>query len=233
MRQATDLEAAATALGSTVLFAGLDDQTLHEVAKAAAWRTYRRGQYLWFQDDEGDRLLVVVSGLLKVLVSSEHGEDVVLAMVGPHETIGELAVLDRSPRSASVAAVDPTTVLMLTRAVVLELMARHPSVLDAVLRVLGGLVRRLTEQNSDLILLDLGGRLAKLLLRLAGPRATGEREVVLDLGLSQSDLAAMVGATRPAVNRALRLLASRGLIAVDGRVITLRDLAGLRHRAEA
>jgi CRP-like cAMP-binding protein len=233
MRTAIDQETAVSVLGSTVLFRGLDEQVLREVAAVASQRTYRRGQYLWFQGDEGDRLLVVVFGLLKVLVSSEHGEDVVLVMAGPHETIGEIAVLDRSPRSASVVAVEPTTVLMLTRPTVLELMTKHPAVLDAVLRVLGDLVRRLTEQTSDLILLDLGGRLAKLLLRLAGPRTIGGGDVVLDLGISQSDLAAMVGATRPAVNRALQQLASRGLISVDGRMITLHDLAGLRRRADA
>lgn len=232
MRPVIDQQTAATVLGSTVLFGGLDERARHELATVATVRNYRRNQYLWFQGDEGDRLLVVVSGLLKVLVSSEHGEDVVLVMVGPNETIGELAVLDRLPRSASVVAVEPTTVLVLTRATVLELMSRYPPVLYAVLRVLGDLVRRLTERSSDLILLDLGGRLAKLLLQLAGTRADGDGDVVLDRGMSQSDLAAMVGATRPAVNRALRLLADRGLISVDGRVITLHDLPGLRKRAE-
>jgi CRP-like cAMP-binding protein len=232
MRLVIDPAAAAKILGSSVLFAGLDEQALLDLASSATPRSYRRGQYLWFQGDEGDRLLVVVSGLLKVLVSAEQGQDVVLAMVGPNETIGELAVLDRSPRSASVVAVEPTTVLTLTRSTVLELMARHRAVLDAVLRVLGDLVRRLTEQNSDLILLDLGGRLAKLLLRLAGPRTSTDGEVVVDLGMSQSDLAAMVGATRPAVNRALQLLVSRGLISLDGRAITLHDLPALRRRAE-
>ena len=79
--------------------------------------------------------------------------------------------------------------------------------------------------------LDLGGRLAKLLLSLVhdGPRSADT--AVLDKGLSQSDLAAMVGATRPAVNRALQVLAFRDLISIDGRVIVLKDLPGLRRRA--
>ena len=231
MRQAISQEAAAAILGSTTLFAGLGDDALRGLAAASTQRTYGRGQYLWYQGDEGHRLLVIASGLLKVLVTSEQGEDVVLVTLGHHETIGELAVLDGSPRSASVVAVEPTTVLMLSRATVLELMARHPPVLDAVLRSLGNLVRRLTEQTSDLVLLDLGGRLAKLLLRLAVDHSPTRQDVVLDLGLSQSELAAMVGATRPAVNRALQQLASRGLISVDGQVIVLRDLSGLRRRA--
>jgi CRP-like cAMP-binding protein len=104
-------------------------------------------------------------------------------------------------------------------------------VLDALLRSLGGLVRRLTEQTGDLVFLDLSGRLAKLLLRLA--EARGEPgPAVVDLGLSQSDLASMIGATRPAVNRVLQSMAARGMITMDGRIIVLRDVAALRRRAE-
>jgi CRP/FNR family transcriptional regulator, cyclic AMP receptor protein len=224
-------ESAIDVLRSTALFAGLTDEALTSLADACTQRTYGRGQYLWYQGDEGDRLLVVASGLLKVMVASEQGDQVVLATLGKHETIGELAVLDRCPRSASVVAVEPTTVLMLTRATVLDLMGRHPAVLEAVLRSLSRLVRRLTEQAGDLIFLDLGGRLAKLLLRLAAEHARDEGGAVLDLGLSQSELAAMVGATRPAVNKTMQLLASRGLISVHGQVIVLQDLPGLRRRA--
>ena len=143
-------------------------------------------------------------------------------------------MLNRVPRSATVVAVEPTTVLSLGRATVLELMARHPSVLDAVLRALGDLVRRLTEQTSDLIVLDLGrsaGQAAAPAGRSGGGRCRS-RGRAPTWGLSQSDLAGMVGATRPAVNRALQQLASRGLIAVDGQVIKLCDLPGLRRRAE-
>jgi CRP-like cAMP-binding protein len=145
--------------------------------------------------------------------------------------LGELAVLDGSPRSASVVAIEDTTVLSLDRAVALELMARQPAVLEAILRSLAALVRRLNEQTADLIFLDLGGRLAKLLLGLVHDNACTTGPAVLDMGLSQTDLAAMVGATRPAVNRALQVLAARGLISIDGQIIVLKDLPGLRRRA--
>ena len=230
-QQAISPAAAAAILGSTTLFGGLDDAGLLGLAMASTQRHYGRGQYLWYQGDEGDRLLVIAAGSVKVLVTSEQGENVVLTRLTRHDTLGELAMLDRQPRSASVVALEPTTVLMLTRTTVLELMAHHPAVLDAVLHYLGDLVRRLTQQNSDLSVLDVGGRLAKLLLRLANVRAGSDERVQLDLGLSQSEVAAMVGATRQAVNRALQLLASRGLIAVDGQVIMLRDVPGLRRRA--
>ena len=153
----------------------------------------------------------------------------VLTTLGPGEISGELAVLDGSPRSASVVAAEPTTVLLLTRATVLDMLNRYPSVLDALLRSLGNLIRRITEQAGDFVFLDLGGRVAKLLLHLA--EAHGAGSTVLDLRLTQSDLAAMVGATRPAVNRVLQHLAGRGVIEVDGQRIVLVNLAELRRRA--
>jgi CRP-like cAMP-binding protein len=130
-----------------------------------------------------------------------------------------------------VVAVQPTTVLMLSRPVLLQLMGSHPAVRDALLTSVGALVRRLTEQAGDLVFLDLGERLAKLLMRLAEESGQAGDRIVLDLGLTQSDLAAMIGGSRPAVNRALQSLASRGLIEISGQAIVLHDLAALRRRA--
>ncbi|WP_448638548.1 Crp/Fnr family transcriptional regulator [Geodermatophilus sp. URMC 63] len=217
-------------LGATPVFSALDGPSLTDLAAASRQRTYGRGQYLWYQGDPGDHLVVIGEGLAKVVLTSERGEEAVLVTLGPHDTAGELALLDGLPRSASIVAVEPTTVLMLPRAAVQEAMA-HPEVLDAVLRLLGQLVRRLTEQTGGLVFLDLAGRVAEVLLQLAQRHAQDDEHTVLDVGLSQSDIAAMVGATRPAVNRVLQVFATRGLISVHGRVIVLRDPAALRRRA--
>jgi CRP/FNR family cyclic AMP-dependent transcriptional regulator len=231
MSRSADPALAAQVLRRTDLFGSLDDETLARLAGASRSRTYRKGQYIWYQGDPGDTLLVVCDGLVKVVIGSEAGEEAVLITLGGCEVLGEIALLDGAARSASVVAAEPTTGLLLTRATVLDVMARHPVVLDAMLRALGRLVRRLTEQAGDLVFLDLGGRLAKLLLRLAEDRSRMADGIVLDIGLSQSDLAAMVGATRPAVNRVLHMFAARGLISVDGQVIVLRDVAELSRRA--
>ncbi len=220
-------------LRSARIFAALPAEAIATLADTCVSRTYPRGQYIWYQGDEGSRMAVVATGLVKVVLGSEQGDEVVLVTLGPGETLGEIAILDGSPRSASVVAVEPTTVVMISRSTVLDLLNRYPPVLDAVLRALGHLVRRLTEQTGDLVFLDLGGRIAKLLLRLAASQLNGsDGPVVLDLGLSQSELASMVGATRPAVNRVLQSMAARGMISVDGQVIELRDVPRLRRRAE-
>jgi CRP-like cAMP-binding protein len=218
-------------LAGTALFGSLGAQDLAGVAALCARRTYAKGQFLCYQGDPGDRLFVVASGLVKVTLTSEQGGEMVLVTLGPHEVLGELAVIDQAPRSASVVAVVPTTVLMLSRPVLLDLMGSHPAVRDALLTSVGALVRRLTEQAGDLVFLDLSERLAKLLLRLAEEGGHAGDPVVLDLGLTQSDLAGMIGGSRPAVNRALQSLAARGLIELSGQAIVLRDLPGLRRRA--
>jgi|tagenome__1003787_1003787.scaffolds.fasta_scaffold20959963_4 CRP/FNR family cyclic AMP-dependent transcriptional regulator len=226
------LQEAVQALRSTRLFNTLDPAAILDLAVVSKQRVYGRGQYLWYQGDAGDHLAIICSGWVKVVLTSEQGSEIVLATLGPYESLGELAILDNSPRSASVVAVERTHVLMLPRPALLESMGAHPPVLEAVLGSLGQLVRRLTEQAGDLVFLDLGGRIAKLLLHLAEQHSPDDvQPVVLHVGLSQSDIAAMVGATRPAVNRILQLFASRGLISMNGRAIVLRDLPALRRRA--
>lgn len=213
------------------LFAVLGEAGLTAAARAGSTRTYGAGQIICHQGDPGDRLYVVLHGLVKVVFTSERGDEIVLRTLGDAEVFGELALLDGSPRSASVVAVESTLLFMLLRERLLELMQQHPRLADEFLRMLGQLVRRLTEQAGDLVFLDLPGRLAKLLLQLIGQHGAAG-SAVLDRRLTQSDLAAMIGASRPAVNRALQSLAARGYLTVQGQAITLRDIEGLRRRAE-
>ena len=219
-------------LRRTTVFGGLDPSALGELAAVCVPRTYRRDQYLMYQGDPGDHLAVVVDGLVKITVTSDRGDELVLATVGAGEVLGELSVIDQGPRSASAVAVQPTTALVVNRSALLQAMQRSPALLDELLRTLGAMVRRLTEQASDLVFLDLGGRVAKLLVQRAeqqpGRPAT---RLSVDLQLTQTELAQMVGASRPAVNRVLQSLVGRGWIDVDGRTIEIRDVAALRRRA--
>jgi CRP/FNR family transcriptional regulator, cyclic AMP receptor protein len=194
-------------LSAVPVFAVLGADGIAATARAGSTRKYAGGQVICYQGDPGDRLYVVLDGLAKVVRSSERGDEMVLSTVGRAE------------------------MFVLSRARLLELMRQHPGLTDEFLRMLGRLVRRLTEQAADLAFLDLAGRLAKLLLQLAEKHGRAE-DPVLDRRLTQSDLAAMIGASRPAVNRALQSLAARGLVAVQGQTIVLRDVAGLRKRAE-
>jgi CRP-like cAMP-binding protein len=199
--------------------------------RAGRFKSYAAGQIIFHQGDPGDHLYVVIKGLVKVVFTSERGDEIVLNIRGPEEIFGELALLDGSPRSASVVVLQPTSVFVLSRRQLLELMSSNPGLADGFLKLIGKLVRKLTEQVGDLTFLDLKGRLAKLLLQLSVKDDDGPG-VVLDVALTQSDLAEMIGASRPAVNRALQSFVTRGLIEMHGRTIVLRDLDNLRRRSQ-
>lgn len=212
------------------LFRVLSREDILATAQAGLSRIYAPGQIICHQGDPGDHLYTVIEGLVKIVFISGRGDEMVLNIMGPGEIFGELALLDGSPRSASVVALKSTAAFMLPRVRLLELMSRNPGLADEFLKLIGGRIRHLTEQAGDLAFLDLGGRLAKLLLQLSARQGHVHR-ILLDRGLSQSDLAAMIGASRPAVNRALQSFAARGLISIQGRTIVLRDLDGLRKRS--
>ncbi|MEV0997981.1 Crp/Fnr family transcriptional regulator [Nonomuraea sp. NPDC050202] len=224
-----EVEPVAAVLAEIPLFQVLGESGILSTARAGVARRYRPGQIIFHQGDPGESLYVLLDGLVKVVFTTEHGDEIVLNMLRRGDTFGEMALLDGSPRSASIVTARPSWVFALPRARLLELMREHPGLADEFLRLLGRMVRRLTGQAADLAFLDLGGRLAKLLLQLADKH--GRSDDVVDLpGLTQSDLAALIGASRPAVNRALQSLVSRNLISVQGRTITLLDVAALRKR---
>src|SRR4051794_13366174 len=132
-------------LRRNAVFGRLDEDSLLSLARVAVPRTWRRDQFLWYQGDPGDHLVVVTEGLVKITVSSERGDEMVLTTVAPPEVVGELSVIDEGRRSASAVALEPTTALVIGRAPLIALMQSSPALLDALLRALGAMVRRLTE----------------------------------------------------------------------------------------
>jgi len=116
----------AALLGQTRLFAGLDAGAIEHLERRSRVRNYRRGETVFITDEPGDCLYVVVSGLVKVFVSSPRGDDLVLATVGPGDAFGELSILDGGGRSASAEAVDAATLLILDRSSFTELIRERP-----------------------------------------------------------------------------------------------------------
>jgi CRP-like cAMP-binding protein len=213
------------ALGQVELFSGLPDTVLQQIATVARPREFDKGELLFVEGDVGDALLILVSGSVTVFRTSADGERAALNVLEPPEVIGEIALLDGAARSASVEATEHTVVLSLSRQEFFALLRAQPAVLEPLMRQLGLMVRRLTEQAADHVFLDLAGRVAKALLRLASP---GSPPVV---AITQSRLAEMSGGTRQSVNQVLGGFAQRGLIHLEGRRVLLTDVPGLRRRA--
>jgi CRP/FNR family transcriptional regulator, cyclic AMP receptor protein len=215
------------ALAGVEMFAGLDTAVRRRIAAAAVPRVYRKGQLLFVEDDPGESLIVVRRGAVAVFRTSPTGERALLHVVRPPGVLGEVSLLDGAPRSASVEAIENCTAVALSRAAFLELVHANPKILDSVMHALGGLIRRLTEQNTDHVFLDLAGRLAKTLVRLAGDSTAA----MVTVELNQSQLAEMAGGSRQSINQAIGVFAGRGWLRTEGRRIVITDLPALRRRA--
>jgi CRP/FNR family cyclic AMP-dependent transcriptional regulator len=219
-------------ISGTPLFVGLDPSVIELLADGAVSRSFLKGQAIFRENDVGESLYVVAEGLIKVSVSSPEGAELALTTLRPPDAFGELPLIDGGPRSASAIALVDTTLLALDRRTLLEVIGQRPERLDGLLRSVGQVLRRLTEQAGDLVFLDLHGRVAKLLVRLAeaeGGRA--DEAVTLDLRVTQSELAEMVGGSRQSVNQILHSFARRGLVELHGREIRIISSRGLARRA--
>ena len=215
------------ALTGVDIFAGLEPEVRQRVIAAAVPRTYRKGQLLFVENDPGESLIILRRGAVMVFRTAPTGERAVLSVMRPPETVGELSLLDGGARSLSAEAIEDCQALALSRAAFLDLVHSNPRILDAVMRSLGALIRRLTEQNTDHVFLDLPGRVAKTLVRLAGDT----QAPMVTIELNQSQLAEMAGGSRQSVNQAIGSFASRGWLRTEGRRIVVTDLAALRRRA--
>jgi CRP/FNR family transcriptional regulator, cyclic AMP receptor protein len=225
-------EDGAALLLNTHLFGTMTADALQRLSAMAVQRSYSRGDVIFRQDDAGDALFVVVKGLVKIYLTSADGDEMLLVTLGPPAVFGELPMVDGGLRSASAAALEASTLLTLTRTALLEALSNSPQLADSLLRSVGSMVRRLTDQAADLVFLDLHGRVAKLLLGLAEERGTslaGGR--ALDLHLTQTDLANMVGGSRQSVNQVLHSFERLGYLELDGRRIVIKKPDLLHKRA--
>ena len=221
----------AEALAALPLFAGLAPDDLARVAAATQVRRFRKGAVIFHRGDPGTTLFIVAAGRIKITAPTEDGDEAMLAVMRPGDLIGELSVLDGAPRSATAIALEPVTLWAIGREALLALLNAMP-LAGALLTALAGRLRRTNLLVEELSCLGLDPRMARVLLRLAEEHGVETPEgIAIDLPITQTDLAAMVGATRPPVNLLLGAYQDAGLIRLVGRTIVLRDIAGLRARA--
>ena len=224
-----DANTAAMLLGRVEPFQGLDQRARLTVVEHAGRRVVDKGQMVFWQDDPGEAMFVLLEGSVKLVVCSRDGELMELHRHDAPATFGEVALLDGGPRSASAEAVERSTLLVVTRAELVALLRAEDQVAEALLRTLGTIVRRTTRQVSDLAFLDLQGRVARQLLVLAGD---GNGAPAQTRQVTQAELASMVNGARQTVNQALRSLESHGYIRADGRRIEILDRRRLERLAE-
>jgi CRP-like cAMP-binding protein len=209
---------------------GADDA--EELVRRCRRRSVARSETIFHAGAAGDGAIVLLKGRVKLIALGAEQRDVVLAIRGPGELIGEMAALGARRRTASVIAVDDVEVGYLRSDELRTFLAEYPSAALVLIRML---VKRLAEADRDRIDLatqDSVGRVAKRLLELATDH--GRREeggIRIELSLSQDELASWTGATRETVSRALRLMRGLGWVATDHRSITVLDPKALKDRS--
>jgi len=219
-----------TVVRDVALFQKLDEPQLQQVCALLTERRYRKGDIIFHREDHGNCLFIISKGRVRIYLASPDGREATVRIYGPRSTFGEFAVLDGAPRSATAAALDNVTALVLYRDDFLELLRRNFDLVLQVFAMLTERVRYTTDYTEQLAFLSGPGRVAAVLLQLASVEALDHGPIRLEL--TQHELAAFTNTTREWANHTLREFAEQGLIALERGAVIVQDREGLRRRVE-
>ncbi|KPF91130.1 Crp/Fnr family transcriptional regulator [Novosphingobium sp. AAP83] len=222
----------AEALTAQSLFADCERAELSDIIARGNVRTFKPGQELMAQGEEGKTLFIVIKGLARVSMLAANGREIILDYAEAGHVLGEIAFLDGGERTASVEAIEPVEALVLTKAAFADIIEKHTGL---ALRLLKAMARRL-RQNNAVIEADRaytsGPRLARFLLRLM-MGDTSEMGNQLKIALSQGELGNFAGMSREQINRQLSAWVDNGIVALKGGRVTILDREALANVAEA
>jgi CRP-like cAMP-binding protein len=229
MRQ-EKLEDVRRALARNAVFGALPEPDLQRLIAYGVTARFAGQQTIFHRGDDGDSMMVALTGRVKISNYSAEGKEAVLNFIEPGQVFGEIALLDGRPRTADATAMEPTELFVMRRRELLPFLQAHPQVAIRLIEILCAKLRHTTEMVEDMMFLNLGPRIARALLRLAEEHGCKRGSSIrLDMKLRQRELAGYVGLSREITNRQLMAWREEGLIAVDGGHITILDEAGLRR----
>ena len=210
-------------LRTVPIFSELGEPDIGSLARLATRRRFPRDTVVFFENEEGDTFFMIVEGRIKVTILGDDGREIILSVLGPGDFFGEMALLDNEPRSATTIAVEETELLTLQRADFQSVLTDNRSITSALIKVLTTRLRRANHQISTLALLDVYGRVARVILDMAreeGKRLKDGR--IAFRRATHQEIANRIGTTRETVTRMLKDLERQGLIHVDGKEIVLQ-----------
>ena len=211
------------------LLAGLPDDDIRQLLSIARRRTFDRGEVVFHRDDPAESLHLVLRGHFAARLRTAIGDTILLDVIGPGGSFGELALLlPGSRRSATVSALEQGETRSVFRDDFAELQRRHPGVKDVLLRLLAEQLRRASDRLIEAHYVDAETRVRRRLAELCETYAAGDGRAVVPL--TQEDLAAMGGTSRATVNRVLRDEERRGAVALSRGRVTVLDPADLGRR---
>ncbi len=203
---------------SADLIAAIADPMVRELANRGSVRSFPKNTVIINEGDRGESMFVILSGKVKVYVSDDDGREMILDIYGAGDYVGEMS-LDGRPRSASVMTLEPTTCSVVTRDALKDAVASSP---DFAMKLIDTLIERAriaTDNVKNLALMDVYGRVARLLLSLAKEQPDGK--LVVPERMTQQDIADRVGASRDMISRIFKDLTIGGYVTVVDRVITI------------
>jgi CRP/FNR family transcriptional regulator, cyclic AMP receptor protein len=201
-----EITAALDLIAAAPLFAGLDRADIAAIAEHCRERRYPKGEMLFARGDPGERIFVVREGQIRLAVATAEGKELNFQVAGPGDMFGEIAVLDGRPRSAEAVALTSAVCLTLERRDFQSLRADRPAITDAVVAYLCRRLREVSDKLEAIALYPLETRVARFLFAALRGREAGRGRMPLELPYSQSELAALLGASRQKINAALGAL---------------------------
>ncbi len=214
-------------LATVPLFRELDRVSVRGFAELTREQKFAKGAMIVSEGDPGDALFVVRSGEVKVLLIGEDGREVILNVLGVGDHFGELSLIDGRPRSAHVVSTQASSLLVLRRADFRRQVEQSPAVAWGLMIELSRRLRQADGTIGSLVLLDVPGRVAKVLLEHATP---GEPATLVKQ-LTHQTIAHMIGASRETVSRAMAEFQEKGLITVQRRQVTIVNRTALEARS--
>jgi CRP/FNR family cyclic AMP-dependent transcriptional regulator len=209
-------------LRNVPLFSGLDEHELEKLSKVAGRKRVERGAFVVRAGDSTDSLYVLINGRAKVTNIDEEGREIILAWLGAGEFFGEMGLIDGSPRSANVVAAEPCELLFLDKASLQRCMQDNFQVAMKLMKILVLRLREADRKIESLALLDVYGRVARLLLDMS---EVVEGNRVVKKKISKQDMAKMIGASREMVSKVMRDLELSGYIRYDADLLVIPGVA--------
>ncbi len=209
-------------LRTVPVFSDLTDSDIEALARLCTRRHYPKDTVVFFENEEGDFFFMIIEGRIKVTILGDDGREIILTVLGPGDFFGEMALLDYEPRSATAIAADETELLCLHRTDLQGVLTDNRAILTSFIKVLTGRLRKANQQISTLALLDVYGRVARVILEMAkdeGRRLKDGR--IAFRRATHQEIANRIGTTRETVTRMLKEIERQGLIEIDGREIVL------------
>ena len=209
-------------LRTVPIFSELTEADITSLGKLSSRRRFPKDTVVFFENEEGDSFFMILEGRIKVTILGDDGREVILSMLGPGDFFGEMALLDNEPRSATAIAVEETELLSLHRTDFQSVLSDNRSITTALIKILTARLRRANHQISTLALLDVYGRVARVIVDMAREEGRRLRDGRIAFRrATHQEIANRIGTTRETVTRMLKDLERQGLIHIEGKEIVV------------